>query len=234
MAILLFRTLLVYVLIIGAMRLMGKKQLGELQPSELVSTILISNLASISIESPELPLIGSVVPVFIIVATEILLSALCVRSRRAAKLVSGSPRVIIRNGVIDQATLFDLRFTVDDLLEALRGKDVFELSDVAFAIVETNGSVSVLKKFPRDTPCNEDLHIEPPTAKQPSLPFAGGRRAESRQYAALLCGCGLDRRSVPQCGARTEGRAFIFVQRRQRDEYRKKRKPVKTGFPHRF
>ena len=78
MAILLFRTLLVYVLIIGAMRLMGKKQLGELQPSELVSTILISNLASISIESPELPLIGSVVPVFIIVATEILLSALCV------------------------------------------------------------------------------------------------------------------------------------------------------------
>ena len=171
MAILLFRTLLVYVLIIGAMRLMGKKQLGELQPSELVSTILISNLASISIESPELPLIGSVVPVFIIVATEILLSALCVRSRRAAKLVSGSPRVIIRNGVIDQATLFDLRFTVDDLLEALRGKDVFELSDVAFAIVETNGSVSVLKKFPRDTPCNEDLHIEPPTAKQPALPL---------------------------------------------------------------
>ena len=122
MAILLFRTLLVYVLIIGAMRLMGKKQLGELQPSELVSTILISNLASISIESPELPLIGSVVPVFIIVATEILLSALCVRSRRAAKLVSGSPRVIIRDGVIDQSTLFDLRFTVDDLLEALRGK----------------------------------------------------------------------------------------------------------------
>lgn len=60
---------------------------------------------------------------------------------------------------------------MDDLLEALRGKDVFELSDVAFAIVETNGSVSVLKKFPRDTPCNEDLHIEPPTAKQPSLPL---------------------------------------------------------------
>ena len=168
MAILLFRTLLVYVLIIGAMRLMGKKQLGELQPSELVSTILISNLASISIESPELPLIGSVVPVFIIVATEILLSALCVRSRRAAKLVSGSPRVIIRNGVIDEERS---KMTVDDLLEALRGKDVFELSDVAFAIVETNGSVSVLKKFPRDTPCNEDLHIEPPTAKQPSLPL---------------------------------------------------------------
>lgn len=102
------------------------------------------------------------VPVFIIVATEILLSALCVRSRRAAKLVSGSPRVIIRNGVIDQATLFDLRFTVDDLLEALRGKDVFELSDVAFAIVETNGSVSVLKSFRAIRPATKTFTLNRP------------------------------------------------------------------------
>lgn len=170
MAIILFRTLLIYFLIITAMRLMGKKQLGELQPSELVSTILISNLASISIESPELPITISVVPVFIIVAMEILVSALCVKSRNAAKLVAGSPRVIIRNGKIEQETLFDLRFTVDDLLEALRGKDVFELEDVAFAIVETNGSISVQKKFSADVPSNQDLEIEPPKATQPSLP----------------------------------------------------------------
>ena len=171
MAILLFRTVLVYVLIIIAMRLMGKKQLGELQPSELVSTILISNLASISIESPELPLLGSVLPVFVIVAAEILVSALCVRSRRTARLVSGSPRVLVRDGVIDQATLFDLRFTVDDLLEALRGKDVFELSDVALAIVETNGSISIMKKFEQDTPVNQALGLKPPAAKLPSLPL---------------------------------------------------------------
>ena len=171
MSILLFRTLLIYVLIIAAMRMMGKKQLGELQPSELVSTILISNLASISIESPELPLLGSILPVFVIVAAEILLSALCVRSHRAAALVSGHPRVIVRNGVIDQATLFDLRFTVDDLMEALHGKDIFELSDVAFAMVETNGSISVQKKFARDTPTNDSLHISPPAAHMPSLPL---------------------------------------------------------------
>lgn len=171
MSILLFRTLLIYVLIIAAMRMMGKKQLGELQPSELVSTILISNLASISIESPELPLLGSILPVFVIVATEILLSALCVRSHRAAALVSGHPRVIVRDGVIDQATLFDLRFTVDDLMEALHGKDIFELSDVAFAMVETNGSISVQKKFLQDTPTNGSLHIAPPAARMPSLPL---------------------------------------------------------------
>lgn len=171
MSLLLFRTLLVYVLIIAAMRLMGKKQLGELQPSELVSTILISNLASISIESPELPLLGSILPVFVIVAAEILLSALCVRSHRAATLVSGHPRVIVRDGVIDQDTLFDLRFTVDDLMEALHGKDIFELSDVAFAMVETNGSISVQKKFACDTPTNESLGIDAPAAHMPSLPL---------------------------------------------------------------
>ncbi len=171
MMFLLFRTMLIDILIIAAMLLMGKKQLGELQPSELVSTILISNLASISIESPDLPLLGSVLPVFVIVAAEILISALCVRSRRAAELVSGRPRVLVRDGVIDQATLFDLRFTVDDLLEALRSKDVFELSDVALALVETNGSISVLKKFEQDTPVNQAFHIKPPAAKMPSLPF---------------------------------------------------------------
>lgn len=132
MAILLFRTLLVYVLIIGAMRLMGKKQLGELQPSELVSTILISNLASISIESPELPLIGSVVPVFIIVATEILLSALCVRVPPRCKAglrqpARHHPERRDRPSHFVRSALYRGRPA-----EALRGKDVFELSDCRF------------------------------------------------------------------------------------------------------
>lgn len=160
MLILLFRTALVYALIILAMRLMGKKQLGELQPSELVSTILISNLASISIESPELPLTGSIVPVFLIVVMEIVVSALCVKSQKAARLVAGSPRVIIRDGVIDQPTLYELRFTVNDLLEALRAKDVFDLEDVALAIVETNGTVSVFKKDPKGTPAPLPLLVD--------------------------------------------------------------------------
>ena len=170
MAILLFRTLLVYVLIIGAMRLMGKKQLGELQPSELVSTILISNLASLSIESPDVPLVTSMLTVFLIVACEILVSALCVRFRRAQRLVSGRPRIVVREGVIDQKRLKELRFTPDDLLEALRAKDIFELSDVALAVVETNGSVSVQRTFAADSAANGSLGLKPPKAKLPSLP----------------------------------------------------------------
>lgn len=170
MFLLVLRTLVVYVLIVAAMRLMGKKQLGELQPSELVSTILISNLASLSIESPDVPLVTSMLTVFLIVACEILVSALCVRFRRAQRLVSGRPRIVVREGVIDQKRLKELRFTPDDLLEALRAKDIFELSDVALAVVETNGSVSVQRTFAADSAANGSLGLKPPKAKLPSLP----------------------------------------------------------------
>lgn len=172
MAVILLRTVLVYCIVIAAMRLMGKRQLGELQPSELVSTILLSNLASISIESPELPLLASALPVLLIVCFEVLLSALCVRSRRAARLISGQPVVIIRDGCIDQAALRSLRFTMDDVLEALRAKDIFSPAEVTCAMVETNGSVSVYRAWAQDTPTRQDLGLEPDTtAQKPQMPF---------------------------------------------------------------
>lgn len=145
MLILMLRTLLVYLLILLAMRLMGKRQLGELQPAELVSTILISNLASISIESPELPLTASLVPVFLIVALELFLSGLCFCCPKAARLLFGSPVTVIRNGKICRDTLRALRFGTGDLLEALRGKDIFDPTQVSWAVVETNGSISICK-----------------------------------------------------------------------------------------
>lgn len=172
MAVILLRTVLVYCMIIAAMRLMGKRQLGELQPSELVSTILLSNLASISIESPELPLMASALPVLLIVCFEILLSALCVRSRRAARLISGQPVVIIRDGRIDQAALRSLRFTMDDVLEALRAKDIFDPAEVTCAMVETNGSVSIYRAWEQDTPTRQDLGLQPGSdAQKPQMPF---------------------------------------------------------------
>ncbi|HIX13160.1 MAG TPA: DUF421 domain-containing protein [Candidatus Anaerofilum faecale] len=172
MAVILLRTILVYCMVIAAMRLMGKRQLGELQPSELVSTILLSNLASISIESPELPLMASALPVLLIVCFEILLSALCVRSRRAARLISGQPVVIIRDGHIDQAALRSLRFTMDDVLEALRAKDIFDPAEVTCAMVETNGSVSIYRAWEQDTPTRQDLGLKPDSdAQKPQMPF---------------------------------------------------------------
>ncbi len=140
------RTIFMFAIIILALRIMGKKQLGELQPSELVSTIIISSLATIAIESTELPIWTSVIPIFVIVAFEILLSAISVKSTKAAQILSGNPKIIIKNGVIDQKMLLALRYTAEDLLETLRTKDIFELDEVDFAMVETSGKISVRKK----------------------------------------------------------------------------------------
>lgn len=190
MWVLLLRTVLIYFVIVWSMRLMGKKQLGELQPSELVSTILISNLASICIESPEIPIAGSVGPVLLIVCLEILLSALCARSRRLATLLSGNPKILVRRGVIDQQVLRQLRFSADDLLEALRAKDIFELEDVELAIVETNGAVSVCKRPGAETVTLDDLQLQKPAERLPRLPVLVMGQPQPETLACLGMGAG--------------------------------------------
>lgn len=137
------RTAIIYILVIGTMRLMGKRQLGELQPSELVSTILISNLASISIESTELPLSASIVPVLLIAVLELFSSALVFCRPRLGRIMAGSPVIVIRDGVIDQAALRRLRYTAGDLMEALRSQQAFDPTQIAWAAVETGGTLSV-------------------------------------------------------------------------------------------
>ena len=186
MLVLVLRTLMIYLLIVAAMRLMGKRQLGELQPSELVSTILISNLASISIESPEVPLAASLAPVCLIVVLELFSSALCYMSPTAAKLLSGTPVAVIRGGKIDQKTLRELRFSASDLLEALRGKDIFDPSEVNYALVETNGTLSVSRMPQKDTPTREDMQVPPPEARTPMVPLV----IDGRVLADNLAWCG--------------------------------------------
>ena len=117
------RTVLVYCAVTVAMRLMGKRQLGELQPAELVTTLLISNVASICIDEPDLPLLASLVPIFLITALEILNSTLLWFSPAYAELLLGRPVTVIRNGKVQQDALAQLRITVSDLAEALRGRD---------------------------------------------------------------------------------------------------------------
>ena len=157
MKLLIFRTILIYLCVLFAMRLMGKRQLGELQPEELVSTILISNLASISIESEEVPVTASLIPLFLIAALELLGSILSFRSQRFFNLMSGRPKTVILNGKIDQNALRTLRLTAADLMEALRGKDVFDPRDVSYAVVETNGSLSVALRPERNRPPSPTL-----------------------------------------------------------------------------
>lgn len=140
-----FRTIIMFALMIFTMRIMGKKNLGEFQPSDLVSTILISNLTSLVIEAPELPIINSIVPILIIMCLEVFLSLYVKRNEDFAHVVQGKAMILVQNGMLNQKTMQDLRFSVDDVLEALRGKDIFYIEEVCLAIVETTGKVNVYK-----------------------------------------------------------------------------------------
>lgn len=175
----LIRTVIVYILIILAVRLMGKRQLGELQPSELVTTILISNLASLPIEETDLPVLTALAPIFIIVCLEIILSILEIKSAAFSKITSGSTKTVIKDGVIDQTVLKELRYSIDDLLEALRNKDVFDIRDIEYAVIETNGQLNIYKKHAKQNPVNEDLHIKSTgPARPPVAVVIDGKKQE--------------------------------------------------------
>lgn len=187
MKLLIFRTLLIYLCVLFAMRLMGKRQLGELQPEELVSTMLISNLASISIESEEVPITASLVPLFLIALLELLSSVLSFYSQSFSNLVAGRPKTVIQNGQIDQQALRMLRLSAADLLEALRSKDIYDPRDVSYAIVETNGNLSVALKPSKETATLSDLGIAVQQA-QATIPFV----VDGQVLADNLQFCGKD------------------------------------------
>ena len=137
------RTSIMFFLVMFSLRIMGKKNLGEFQPSDFVSTMLISNLTSIVIEAPELPMLYSIVPILLIVCYEVFVSIVAKKNDNLAHIIQGSPKILVINGVIDQQTMKDLRFTVSDILEAMRSKDIFYLEEVNLAVVETTGAVSI-------------------------------------------------------------------------------------------
>lgn len=169
MAVTLFRATVLYAIIIFLIRLMGKRQIGELQPSELVITILLSEIASIPMQDNNIPILHSVVALFALVAYEILTSTLGLKSNKLRTFMQGHPVIVIRDGKIDMAALRKLRMTVSDLLSALRQKDVFEISQVSYAIFETNGKISVLLKPENRSSTAKDIGLCP---KDNGMPFA--------------------------------------------------------------
>ena len=146
MSITLLRAIIIYIFITVAMRVMGKRQIGELNPQELVITILISAVATVPLENNGMPLANSLIPIAIFISFEIINSTLSMKSIKFRALIKGKPRFIIKDGEIQQGELTKLRFTIDDLTDAIRQAGVFDISEVANAIVETNGTVSVQKK----------------------------------------------------------------------------------------
>ena len=153
-----FRTAILYVLLIVGPRLTGKRQIGELEPIELVLTMLLSDLASVPMQDFGIPLVNGVIPIVTLLAMSMLLSCVSLRNVRFRTLIGGKPAIIIRNGKLQQDAMRHNRLTLDELFEELRTQGVTDISDVKYAVLETGGQLSVLLR----------------TAAQPATPYQLG------------------------------------------------------------
>lgn len=139
-----FRTLFVYAAVIGGLRFAGKRQLGELSTSEFAVTILVSELATIPLQDSAVPLLGGIIPLATLLSIEIVVSCLCRSSRRARHILCGNPCIVIRDGKFVPQMLRSLRLSPEDILESLRLSGIINIHDVRYAIVETNGQLSII------------------------------------------------------------------------------------------
>lgn len=168
------RTIFLYLVLIAVVRLMGKRQIGEMEPAEFVVTMLVANLAAIPMQDGGIPLYSGLVPIITVLGVELLLSALCVRSVKLRKLLCGKPVILIDNGKILRENLRRTRITLDELTELLRQKDILRPETVQFAILETNGNLSVFP-YPKFKPAPaKDIGITPQKQRLPYTVIADG------------------------------------------------------------
>lgn len=139
---------------------MGKRQIGDMQPNELVITLLISEIAAIPLQDTSQPILFGIIAIFVLVILEIIISVLAMKCPFVRKIMSGKSIVVIKNGVIDQNAMKTVRMTVLDLVELLRGQNVFDISTVAFAVLEVNGDLSVLLKGEEQTVSAKDINLK--------------------------------------------------------------------------
>lgn len=175
MFITLIRTSVLYLFVIFIMRIMGKRQIGELQPTELVVTLLLSEIIAIPMQDNDISLVSTIVPVLVLVGLEILISVISLKSVKIRSLMQGNSIIIIRDGKLDLKKIKELRFTIDDILEALRQKDIFDISKVQYAVVETNGTISVMLKPEYEPVTRGDLSLEIEYSGMPCAVIVDGR-----------------------------------------------------------
>ena len=182
------RTIILYLVLILVIRLMGKRQIGQMEPAEFVVTMLVANLAAIPMQDGGIPLYSGLVPILTVLGVELILSALSLRSVKLRQLLCGKPVILVENGRILQHNLRRTRLTMDELTELLREKDILDLRQVQYAILETNGNLSVFP-YPKHRPAAAaDAGIE---VKPQSLPYT--LIADGYLYAENLSLAGKDR-----------------------------------------
>lgn len=154
------RTILLYFIIMLGLRLMGKRQIGELEPSELVMTMMISDLAAVPMQDFGIPLLSGLVPILTLLALSLLLSQLSLRSLRLRTLLCGTPVVLIRRGQLQQSAMRKNRFTIDELMEELREQGISRIEDVKYAVLENSGQLSVFPWTAQQPPTAEQLGLD--------------------------------------------------------------------------
>lgn len=187
------RTLILYAVVIFGMRIMGKRQLGELQPSELVVTILISNIATLPIENTDVPLLSGIIPILTLMSFEVMISYLTLKNNKLRKIISGSPRILIKDGKIDQNEMENIRYSVDDLMEQLRTNGIFDVREVDFALVETTGKLSVYPKTHNQPVTPKTLKMDIQNQNPPTVVVSDGEIITSSMSYCNLTQAQLDK-----------------------------------------
>ena len=161
MANIIFRTFVLFIALLFMLRLMGKRQIGQLQPYEFAVMLISSNLVTVPMSDLATPLLWGITPIYVLLLLGLITSELSLKSVFIRKVICGTPRVLIDKGVILEDALKQVRYTLNDLMEQLRSNDVFDISQVHYAILETNGEISVILKSAMRTVQPEDLNISP-------------------------------------------------------------------------
>ena len=187
------RTVLIYLILALCIRLMGKRSLGDLQPNELVTTILISNIAVLPMEEPDMPLLSAILPIAVIAAMEILYAPLSLHFPKLRRLANGSPVVVIHNGVIDQKNLRRLRCTIDDLYASMRQAGYFDITEIDYAVAETTGNISFLPHHAAAPVTAKTMGLKPQKTLVPFLLISDGVRIRATAEALSLSDAWIDK-----------------------------------------
>lgn len=171
----LLRTVILYFLIMTGLRLMGKRQIGELEPSELVLTMMISDLATVPMQDFGIPLLAGVIPILTLLSLSMLLSQLSLLSLRFRELMCGTPSILIRNGKLQQDAMRKNRYTLDEMLEQLRGQGYVSVDEVRWAVLENSGQLSILPWARQRPPTAEELGLTPEEDELPFILINDGR-----------------------------------------------------------
>ena len=156
-----FRAIILYIFVLIVMRLMGKREIGQLQPFELAISIMIADLSTVPMADIGIPIFNGIIPILGLLLMHLIISIVNLKSSKAREIICGKPRILIYRGKIDEKALKKERFTINELQERLRGNNIVNISDVEYAILETSGQVTIIQKPEKRNTIPEDFNIYP-------------------------------------------------------------------------